>query len=214
MSYLPGDEPGPAGASVEPLGEGLISVFPDGFSPLFCPAAALPALLVMPAPAVPPVAFPVVVPPAGDPVVVLPVAAPPVAALPPAEPPVDCASAQVPVNASAVASPNVASFMIAPFSWCITSKRGLLALRSRLPITVRCCSQRFSPATIWKSQRHTGRLFCGSYVSPADISHPGATEDCPIELAALSRPLRTVRLCFAWNAPCPSLSSSCCSISR
>ena len=37
-----------AGVRVEPLGEGLISVFPDGFRPLFAPAAALPALLDMP----------------------------------------------------------------------------------------------------------------------------------------------------------------------
>jgi hypothetical protein len=118
MSYLPGVEPGAAGASVEPLGEGLISVVPDGFSPLFRPAAALPALLVMPVSAVPPTALPVVVPLVEDPVVVPLVAAPPVAELPPAEPPLDpldCASAQVPVNASAVANPNVASFMIAPF---------------------------------------------------------------------------------------------------
>ena len=115
MSYLPGDEPGAAGVNVEPLGEGLRSVFPDGFSPLFRAASALPALLLTPVSAVPPVALPVVVPLVGDPVAVPLVAAPPVAELPPAEPPVDCASAQVPVNASAVANPNVASFMIAPF---------------------------------------------------------------------------------------------------
>ena len=105
-------EPGPAGASVEPLGEGLISAFPDGFTPLFRAAAALPALLVMPVSAVPPVALPDVVPPVEDPVVVPLVAAPPVAELPPVEPPLDCASAQVPVNASAVANPNVAIFMM------------------------------------------------------------------------------------------------------
>ena len=78
---------------VEPLGDGLIRVFPDGFSPLFCPAAALPALLVMPVPAAAPVALPDVVPVAEDPVVVLLVAAPPVAEPPLVEPPVDCASA-------------------------------------------------------------------------------------------------------------------------
>jgi hypothetical protein len=77
-------------------------------------AAALPALLVTPVSAVPPVALPVVVPVVEDPVVVLLVAAPPVAELPPAAPPLDCASAQVPVKTSAVANPNVASFMIAP----------------------------------------------------------------------------------------------------
>jgi len=92
--YLPGVEPGPAGAMVEPLGDGLMRVFPDGFNPLFCPAAALPALLVMPVP----VALPDVVPPVEDPVVVPlvaapPVAAPPVAELPLAEPLLDCASA-------------------------------------------------------------------------------------------------------------------------
>ena len=65
--YLPGVEPGAAGVNVEPLGEGLRSVFPDGFSPLFWPAAALPALLVMPVPAAPPVALLVVVPLVEDP---------------------------------------------------------------------------------------------------------------------------------------------------
>ena len=85
---------------VEPLGDGLIRVFPDGFSPLFCPAAALPALLVMPVPAAPPVALPVVVPPVPvvvplveGPVVAPLVAAPPVPELPLVEPPLDCASA-------------------------------------------------------------------------------------------------------------------------
>ena len=80
------------GVRVEPLGEGLISVFPDGFRPLFAPAAALPALLDMPAPGFP-MALPVVVPVAGDPVVAPLVAALPVAELPPAEPAPDCASA-------------------------------------------------------------------------------------------------------------------------
>jgi hypothetical protein len=101
---------------VEPLGEGLISVFPDGFSPLFAPAAALPALLDMPVPGLVLAALPDVVPVAGDPVV----AAPPVAELPLAAPPRDCASAKLLVKASAAANPNVASFMIAPsccFIW-------------------------------------------------------------------------------------------------
>jgi hypothetical protein len=107
-----------AGVSVEPLGEGLISVFPDGFSPLFAPAAALPALLDMPVLGLVPIALPDVVPVAGDPVVVPLVAAPPVAELPPAAPPLDCASAKLLVKASA-ASPNAASFMIAPSCCCI-----------------------------------------------------------------------------------------------
>jgi hypothetical protein len=78
------------GVRVEPLGEGLISVLPDGFSLLFAPAAALPALLDMPE--LVPVALPVVVPVEGDPVAVPLAAAPPVAE-PPAEPAPDCASA-------------------------------------------------------------------------------------------------------------------------
>jgi hypothetical protein len=95
----------------------LISVLPDGFSPLLAPAAALPALLDVP-PVLVPAALPVVVPVAGDPVVPL-AAVPPVLELPLAEPVPDCASAYVPVRASAVASPKVASFMIAPCCCCI-----------------------------------------------------------------------------------------------
>jgi hypothetical protein len=78
---------------VEPLGDGLIRVFPDGFNPLFCPAAALPALLVMPVPVAAPMVLPDVIPVVEDPVVGLLVAAPPVAELPLAEPLLDCASA-------------------------------------------------------------------------------------------------------------------------
>ncbi len=112
--------PAGAGVRVEPLGEGLMSVLPDGFSPLLAPAAALPALLDVPLPGLVPMALPVVVPVAGDPVVPL-VAAPPVLELPLAEPVPDCASAYVLVRASAVASPNAASFMIAPCFCCITA---------------------------------------------------------------------------------------------
>ena len=110
-----------AGVRVEPLGEGLISVFPDGFSPLFARPQQLPALLDMPVLGFVPIALPDVVPVAGDPVVVPLVAAPPVAELPLAAPPLDCASAKLLVKASAVASPNVASFMIAPCRCCITA---------------------------------------------------------------------------------------------
>jgi hypothetical protein len=121
-------------------------VFPDGFAPLFRAAAALPALLVTPVSAAP-VALPDVVPPAVVPLVEDPVVVPLVAAPPAAElPPVDCASAQVLVNASAVANPNVTSFMIAPFL-AVYGQRGPRSLRSGLPITLRCCSQRFSLAT-------------------------------------------------------------------
>src|SRR5215213_9927718 len=118
--HLPVGEPGAAGVNVEPLGEGLRSVFPDGFTPLFRAAAALPALLVTPVSAVPPVALLIVVPVVEDPVVVLLVAAPPVAELPPVDPPLDCASAKLPVKTSAVANPKVASFMMAPFCCCVT----------------------------------------------------------------------------------------------
>jgi hypothetical protein len=113
--YLPAGEPGAAGVNVEPLGEGLRSVFPDGFTALFRAAAAPPALLVTPVSAGPPVALPDVVPVVEDPVVVLLVAAPPVAELPPEAPPLDCASAKLPVKTSAVVNAKVASFMMAPF---------------------------------------------------------------------------------------------------
>ena len=103
-----------AGVRVEPLGEGLISVLPDGFSPLFAPAAALPAPMPGFVPIALPVVVPVVGPVAGAPVVVPLVAAPPMLELPLAEPALDCASAYVLVRASAAANPNVASFMIAP----------------------------------------------------------------------------------------------------
>jgi hypothetical protein len=99
-----------AGVRVEPLGEGLIWVLPDGFSPLARPAAALPASFDMPLLGAV-VELPVVVPLGEDPAVV-PVAAPPPAADPP---PPDCARAKPPVTVSAAAMANVASFMIAPF---------------------------------------------------------------------------------------------------
>jgi len=151
--YLPVGEPGPVGAIVEPLGEGLMSVFPDGFSPLFRPAAALPASLLMPVPGLVPVALPVVVPPVDGPVAVPLVAAPPVPELPPAEPP-DCASAKPLENANAVANPKVASFMTAPFllRWGQTRSAGP---RSCLPITDRCCSAEGGrKATGVESQRY------------------------------------------------------------
>ena len=85
-------------------------VLPDGFTALLRPAAALPASLLMP---VVPAPLPGVVPLVEDPAVPL-VAAPPVPELLPDEPP-DCARAKELVNASAVANPIVASFMIAPF---------------------------------------------------------------------------------------------------
>jgi hypothetical protein len=92
---------------VDPLGEGLIKLFPDGFRLLFAPAAALPALLLIPLL----VELPVVVPFIEEPVVV-PVAADPLAAeLPPAEPPA-CAKANVLVIASTAANPIVVSFIV------------------------------------------------------------------------------------------------------
>jgi hypothetical protein len=108
FSYLPVG----AGVRVEPLGEGLILVLPDGLSPLARPAAALPAPVDMPLFGAP-VELPVVVPLTDDPAVV-PVAAPP-AVLPPVEVPPDCARANPPVAVSAAANANVASFMVAPF---------------------------------------------------------------------------------------------------
>ena len=99
------------GVSVDPLGEGLIRLLPDGFKLLFAPAAALPALLFMPVPVEVPGEAPVVVPFTDDPVVVPPVADPP-AAGPPAEPVPLCAKATVLERASAAASPMLVNFMM------------------------------------------------------------------------------------------------------
>ena len=92
----------------------MIWVFPDGFAGLFRPAAALPASLLMPVVELPPVPFPAAVPLVEDPAAP-PAAAPPVPELPPAPLPPACARAKVFVDASAIANPIVASFMIAPF---------------------------------------------------------------------------------------------------
>ena len=109
--YLPAPEPAP-GPIVEPLGEGLMAVVPDGFEPLLCAAAALPAPLLMPLlptvlPAVVPVVEPVVAPGL--------VVAPGEPALLPVD--VDCAIASVLVSANVAARLNVASRMNYSLSW-------------------------------------------------------------------------------------------------
>ena len=71
------------GPSVDPLGEVLMKLLPEGFRPLLAPAAALPAVLLVPLL----VEVPVVVPLVGEPVVTPLAADPPVAGVPPAEPP-------------------------------------------------------------------------------------------------------------------------------
>ena len=121
--YLPAPVPLP-GPTVEPLGEGLMEVVPDGFTPLLCAAPALPAWLLMPLlPTVLPVVVPgVVVPveePAELPELVVPglVVAPGEVALPPVE--VDCAIASVLVRASAAASPSVAFLMNYSLCWWV-----------------------------------------------------------------------------------------------
>jgi hypothetical protein len=96
LIYRPTPEPG-VGVNVEPLGEGLIRLFPDGFRPLFAPAAALPAPLPRP-PFAPLVEVPVVIPFVDDPVVVPLAAGPPAAELPPAEPLPLCATIANPLD--------------------------------------------------------------------------------------------------------------------
>jgi hypothetical protein len=103
------EEPG-AGCSVDPLGEGLMKLLPDGFSALFAPAAAPPAFIFGLLPGRVPGAVPVVVPPMDDPVVTPLVPDP---AVPPAAEPVPvCAKAKVLVRAIAAASPMLVSFMM------------------------------------------------------------------------------------------------------
>lgn len=99
------------GVSVDPLGEGLIRLLPDGFRLLFAPPVALPAPLLTPLPVVIPLFRPppVVVPgevPMDDPVVV------PLVAEPPAEPVPVWAKATLPERASAAASPMLVNFMM------------------------------------------------------------------------------------------------------
>ena len=88
----------------------MMAVVPDGFNPLLCAAAALPAWLLMP---LLPTVLPVVVP-VEEPVVVPGVVVMPGEVLPPV---VDCAIASVLVSASAAASPNVAFLMNYSLSW-------------------------------------------------------------------------------------------------
>jgi hypothetical protein len=83
----------PPGISVEPLGDVLIKLLPEGFSALLAPAAALPALVPKLAPA-----DPVLTPQDEDPHPV-------------------SANAVVPASASAVANPIAAIFMTV-FLWC------------------------------------------------------------------------------------------------
>jgi len=108
---VPVPVPGPI---VEPLGDGLMAVVPDGLAPAACAAAALPAWLLMP---LLPTVLPVVVP-VEEPVVVPGVVVTPGELLPVAPPVlVVCASASVLVNANAAASPNVAIRMNYSLSW-------------------------------------------------------------------------------------------------
>jgi hypothetical protein len=167
-------------------------VFPDGLAALFRPAAALPASLLMPVvPAPLPAVVPLVDPGA-------PAAAPPVPELPPAPLPPACARAKVLVNASAMANPIVASFMIAPFFVVRNGATRCARMRSCLSITVRCCS---AEMTQWPQLRNRADTF------RVQIT----TEDCLIELAALSRPLSPPGL--PGMRQCPLLSSFCCSTS-
>lgn len=105
------------GANVDPLGEVLMRVLPDGFWPLLAPAAALPALLLVP----PVVELPVVVPFMEEPVVVPVAADPPAAELPPAEPLPLWANTNVLVSARAAANPIVMSLMFS-FLFCFSPK--------------------------------------------------------------------------------------------
>ena len=100
--------PGAFGDNVDPLGDGLIKLLPEGLAALFLPAAALPALLPIPVVVpVPPVDVP------AEPPVAAPAPAPPPA--PPAPPP--AANAQDPDTARAVAKMIAVTFMVSfPFA--------------------------------------------------------------------------------------------------
>jgi hypothetical protein len=104
------------GINVEPLGDGLIRLFPDGFRLLFAPAAALPAPVLRP-PFVLPAEDPAVVPFMVDPVLVPLVAGPTAPELPPAEMLPLWASANVLVSVSAKARPMLVSLMAYILPW-------------------------------------------------------------------------------------------------
>jgi hypothetical protein len=100
-AYLLRPEPGPVGASVDPLGEALgARVFPEGFILVFRFGEVVPVEDPVPMPTVPPVPVPLIDEP---------VAAPPVE--PPVELPPPCAKARVLDSARAPASAIVVSFM-------------------------------------------------------------------------------------------------------
>jgi len=129
--YRPAPEPG-VGVNVDPLGEGLIRVFPDGFRPLFAPAAALPAPLLR-------LDVPPVVPFIDDPVVALLVAGPTAAELPPVEPPL-CASAEVLVSASAAANPILVNLMA---SFLILATKDKLLHRDKFHRRIRSAAAQY-----------------------------------------------------------------------
>jgi hypothetical protein len=103
---------GLVGPRVDPLGEVLIKLLPEGLRALLAPAVALPAL-VLPPPAAP--LMPVVVPLVVD----------PVAEAPPVEP-LLCAKAALLAKASAAANPIVANLID-------VSPRLRLQTRDKLP---------------------------------------------------------------------------------
>jgi hypothetical protein len=122
---------------VEPLGDGLMKLLPEGFWVLFAPAAALPALLPRPLlvalPVVPvdePVDEPVVVPPVVDDPGAVPVAPGLLADPAPA-----CASANVLVSAITAAKPIVASLMI--ISLHLLATKGQTTLAADVPELMR-----------------------------------------------------------------------------
>jgi hypothetical protein len=95
---------------VDPLGDVLMKLLPEGLRALLAPAVLLPALVLpeTPVPGVVPL-MPVVVP-----LDVVPVDVVPLAAVPPAEVPL-CAKAHAFVNTSAAANPSVAVFILVSF---------------------------------------------------------------------------------------------------
>lgn len=105
----------PPGISVEPLGDVLIKLLPEGFAALLAPAAALPALSPMLAPA-----DPVATPQDED----------PHPASNPRLPEPSWANAIVLASANTVANPIAATFMTVFLSYCRHWKSGEAARRS------------------------------------------------------------------------------------
>jgi hypothetical protein len=167
------------GPTVDPLGELLMKLLPDGLRALLAPAVALPALVLPPAPAP---LMPVVVPLVVD----------PVAEVPPVEP-LLCAKAVPLANASAAAKPIVANLIDASPRLHL-SDEGQTAAPLYVPTLAKTLNERLHGAGF----RERKRLACPAEAREA-TEHRGESPPSPFGLRRGSlRSLRAIDL--GWHA--------------